>query len=235
MQTAQRVILAVSNLFLIAALAGLWVRRRMRLVYLFPTYVLAVIVLSSLSGLWPDRFNTWSFYWFKQSVYALLEMAVALELTVRVFQAFPAAQRTARGAFLLVLLVTVVATWTAPIDPPSERVQQQWADLVLSLHPRIANGTAWLFGALFALILYYRLPLHPLHKAIAFGFMAYLLLLTLGLDLVKRSDFTRLTLVSYASSVGYTLVAGYWAWAAWRRDPAPPVPPDVANRLQPWR
>jgi hypothetical protein len=235
MPTAQRVILALSNLLLLAALTGLWSRRRLRLVYAFPVYLLAVVVLSSLSGLWPERFNTWSFYWFKQSVYALLEMCLAVELTVRVFQAFPAAQRTARGALLLVLLVTAVATWTAPTGPVGERPQQQWADLALTLHPRIANGTAWLFGALFALILYYRLPLHPLHKAVAFGFMAYLLLLTFGLDQVKRSDFARLTFVSYASSIGYTLVAAYWAWAAWRRDPPPPVPPDVANRLQPWR
>jgi hypothetical protein len=234
MPTAQRVILAISNLFLIAALMGLWSRRRMRLVYAFPAYLIAVLVLSSLSGLWPDRFNTWSFYWFKQSIYVLLEMCLAVELTVRVFQAFPAAQRTARGALLLVLLVTVVATWTAPTGPPSERPQQQWADLVLTLHPRIANGTAWLFGALFALILYYRLPLHPLHKAVAFGFMANLLLLTLGLDLVKRSDFGALTVVSYSSSLGYTLVVAYWAWAAWRRDPPPPAPPDVVDRIQPW-
>ena len=167
MQTAQRTILVVSNLLLMATLAGLWCQGRMRLVYTYPAYAVAAIVLSSLTGLWPDRFNTWSFYWFKQSVYALLEMGIALELAIRVFQAFPAARTTARGALLLVLAITVVATWTAPDGPPREGVQQQWADLVLSLHPRIANGTAWLFGALFALILYYRLPLHPLHKAIA--------------------------------------------------------------------
>ena len=116
------------------------------------------------------------------------------------------------------LSLTVVAAWHASPDvTPVARGERQWADLVVALHPRIANGTAWLFGALFALILYYRLPLHPLHKAIAFGFMAYLLLLTFGLDLLKRSDFAALPIVSYASSLGYTLVVAYWAWAAWRR------------------
>lgn len=236
MTIAQLAILLVGNLFLIAALAGLWVRRRWRLVYVFPLYLLAVLVLGSLPALWPARFHTWSFYWAKESVYSVLKVGVALELIVRVFQALPAARRTARWAFLLVLSVTVVTAWHAsPSVAPVARAERQWADLVVALHPRIANGTAWLFGALFALILYYRLPLHPLHKAIAFGFMAYLLLLTFGLDLLKRSDFAALPIVSYASSLGYTLVVAYWAWAAWRPDDRPPVDPTVVDRLQPWR
>jgi hypothetical protein len=236
MSNAQRAILLVGNLLLMAVLIGLFVRRRLRLVYSFPVYLVAVMVLSSLSGLWPARFNTWSFYWFKQWVYTVLETAVALELTVRVFQAFPAARRTARGTFLLVLAVTVVAVWSAPTGQTAgARVQEQWADLVLALHPRIANGTAWLFGALFALILYYRLPLHPLHKAIAFAFMASLLLITFALDLVRRTDFAALSLVSYAGSLSYTLMTAYWARVAWRPDAPPAVDQGVVDRLQPWR
>jgi hypothetical protein len=236
MPLAQLLILVGSNLLLLATLAGLVARHRLRLVYSFPAYLLAVVVLSSLAGWWPARFHTWSFYWSKESLYSLLKVGVALELTARVFQAFPAARRVARVTFCLVLAVTFFAAWTAPTGPPpSERGQQQWADLVLALHPRITNGTAWLFGGLFALILYYRLPLHPLHKAIAFGFMAYLLLLTFGLDHVKRSEFGSLSFISYASSIGYALVAAYWAWSAWRRDPPPPVDREVVERLQPWR
>ncbi len=230
------VVLLVANVLLVAAVTGLVARRRLRLAYLFPAYLLAVVLLSSLVGLWPGRFRTWSFYWAKESVYSVLKIGVALELTVRVFQAFPSARRTARAAFLLVLGVTVIAAWQAsPEPPPTARAEQHWAALVLALHPRITNGTAWLFGALFALILYYRLPLHPLHKAIAFGFMAYLLLFTLGLDQVRRSDFAALRLVSDANSVGYALLAGYWAWAAWRRDEPPPAEAGVVDRLQPWR
>jgi hypothetical protein len=235
MTIAQTAILVATNMFVLGALVGLFVRRRLRLVSSFSIYLVAVLYLSTMVGVWPERFNTWGRYWFNESVYTVLKVGVALELTVQVFQAFPSARRAARSAFLIVLVVTVIAAWQAPMgSPETDSEQRKWADLVLALHPRITNGTAWLFGALFALILYYRLPLHPLHKAIAFGFMAYLLFFTFALDQVKRSDFARLTLVSYASSVGYALVAGYWAWAAWRRDPAPPVDPDVVRRLQPW-
>lgn len=232
MRLAQ-VILLVSNLCLLAALAGLFVRRRLRQGYCFAAYLLTVVALSSLVGVWPQRFHTWSFYWGAESIYSLLKVGVAIELAVRIFQAFPAARRAARGTLVLVLAITVVAVWSA--SPGTSQGERGWADLVLALHPRITNGTAWLFGALFALILYYRLPLHPLHKAIAFGFMAYLLLLTFALDLLKRSNFDALRLASYASTLGYTLVAAYWAWAAWRPDDPPPVDPGVVNRLQPWR
>jgi hypothetical protein len=236
MSIAQLVIFALTNLLLLAALVGLVWRRRVHLAYAFPAYLLAIIVLSSLVALWPARLHTWSFYWVKESVYSVLKVAVALELVVRVFRAFPAAGRAARVVFLMVLATTVVAAWSAtPPSPGAGRSQADWAHLVLSLHPRITNGTAWLFGALFALILYYRLPLHPLHKAIAFGFMAYLLLLTFGLDQVRRTDFAARPLVSYASSLGYAAAAAYWARAAWRRDPPPPVDPEVVDRLQPWR
>ena len=234
MPIAQKAILVVTNVFLLITLAGLLRRRRIRMAYAFPVYIAAVVVLSSLAGLWPERFLTWSFYWFKEAVYSVLKVAVAVELAVRVFQAFPAARRAARAVFLLVLAITLVAAWAASPDDPASG-QAGWAQLVLSLNPRINNGTAWLFGALFALILYYRLPLHPLHKAIAFGFMAYLLFLSFGLDQVKRSEFAHRALVSYASSFGYALVAAFWARAAWRRDPPPPVPRDVVDRLQPWR
>ena len=234
--TIAQAILVAANVSLLAALTGLVVRRRLRQGYCFPAYLLTVLVLSTLVGLWPERFHTWSFYWARESVYSLLKVGVALELTVRIFQAFPAARRVARGAFLAVLAITVAAVWYAsPAATSTEPGERQWADLVLALHPRITNGTAWLFGALFAVILYYRLPLHPMHKAIAFGFMAYLLLLTFGLDLVRRSEFGALKVASYANTLGYTIVAAYWAWAAWRPDLPPPVAPEVVDRLQPWR
>lgn len=234
MPIAQQAILAVTNVLLLATLAGLLRRQRVRLAYAFPVYLVAIVVMSSLTGLWPERFHTWSFYWFKEAVYSVLKVGVAAELAVRVLQAFPAARRAARAVFLLVLGITLVAAWAASPDEPASG-QAGWAQLALSLNPRINNGTAWLFGALFALILYYRLPLHPLHKAIAFGFMAYLLFLSFGLDQVKRSEFAHRALVSYASSIGYALVAAFWARAAWRRDKPPPVSREVVDRLQPWR
>lgn len=236
MSFAQAALIFLSNAGLVAAFTGLVARRRLYLGYFFPAYLLAVVSLSSTIVLWPDRFHTWSFYWIKESIYSVLKVGVAVELSVTVFHAFPAARRVARGALGLVVLVTLFASWYAtPGVSPHESAEQQWADYVVTLHPRITNGTAWLFGSLFGVILYYRLPLHTVHKAIAFGFMAYLLFLTYALDLLRRSDFGAHVLVAYANGVGYAAVAFLWAWAAWRKDAPPPVAGEVVDRLQPWR
>jgi hypothetical protein len=165
----------------------------------------------------------------------LVTLAVALEIALRVFQAFPAARRTARRAFALVLTVTVIAVITAPDRTPAEGREAWAAEMVLGLQPRITNGTAWLFGAIFALILYYRVPLHHLHKAIAAGFMAYLLLFTFALDLMSRADPALYQAMSYANTIAYSLLEIYWIRAAWRRDDRPPVEQGVVDRLQPWR
>jgi hypothetical protein len=228
MTVAQAALIFLSNAGLLAAFVGLLARRRSYLGYFFPAYLIAVVALSSMIVLWPERFHNWSFYW--------LKLGVAVELTVTVFHAFPAARRVARSALALVILVTLVASWfTTPGITVTESSEQQWADYVVALHPRITNGTAWLFGSLFGVILYYRLPLHLVHKAIAFGFMAYLLFLTFALDLLRRSDFGARDFVAFANAIGYAVVAYLWAWAAWRRDPPPPVAPEVVHRLQPWR
>jgi hypothetical protein len=109
----QAALIFVSNAGLLAALVGLLVRRRWYLGYFFPAYLVAVLTLSSMIVLWPDRFHTWSFYWLKESIYSLLKFAVAVELSVTVFQSFPAARRVARGALALVLLITLIAAWSA--------------------------------------------------------------------------------------------------------------------------
>src|SRR4030095_4678946 len=190
----------------------------------------------SLILFWPQRFYAWSFYLVKEATLNLVTLAVAVELMVRVLQAFPVARRTARRGLLGVLAVTLAAVLAAPAGEEAVAAGEKWAQaLVLALQPRITNGTAWLFRALFALILYSRVPLHPLHKAIAGGFMAYLLLFTFVLDLVKRADARLYGAMSYANSLAYTLLEVYWLWAAWRRDDPPPVDRAVVDRLQPWR
>lgn len=234
MSIAQSAMLAGGTLLLALLLAGLFFRRRARLCVSFTVYVAAVLVSNLLILLWPERFYAWWFYLTKEASLNLVKLAVAMELAIRVFQAFPRAIRTARNAIVLVLALTVVGVATAPPRAPAVG-REEWASaLVLGLQPRITNGTAWLFGAIFAVILYYRVPLHSLHKAIAAGFMAYLLLFTLVLDFLGRVEPHVYRVLAYANNVAYTLLECYWVWAAWRPDDPPPVDPDVVDRLQPW-
>ena len=236
MSTAQSVITGVSTLLLSLLLIGLFARGRARYCFSFTVYVGVVMLTDTLVLLQPDRFFNWSFYLVKEAVLNLLKLAVTIELAVRAFQAFPAAGQKVRGALVVVLVVTAVAVWMAPTGEvaTSGGRDARAADLVLSLQPRITNGTAWLFGAIFVLILYYRVPLHPMHKAIAAGFMAYLLLFTVALDVIRRAEPGLAGTMRYAHILAYTLLEIYWVRAAWRQDDRPGVDPGVVSRLQPW-
>jgi hypothetical protein len=237
MPAVERVLAVAVNGLVLVVLAGLLTRRRARLCLSFSLYLATVAVTGILILVRPDRFFVWSFYLNKEFALHVLKLLVVLELTARIFQAFPAARRTAIRMLLVIVGVTAVAVAMAPVgdafrDPDHDA---RAAGLMASLQPRIANGTAWLFGSVFALILYYRIPLHPFHRAIAFGFMPYLLMATVLFDLLRRYDFGIARYLSYVDGLSYLLLLVYWARAAWRRDPPPPVPREVVDRLQPWR
>jgi hypothetical protein len=237
MPLGERLLAVAINSLVLVTLAGIVSRRRTRLCISFSLYLLTIFVTSTLILVHPDRFYEWSFYLKKEFALHVLKLLVVLELAARIFQAFPAARRASSRVLIGVLLVTTVAVAIAPVGDVLDRSDHnaRAAGLLVSLQPRIANGTAWLFGSVFALILYYRIPLYPFHRAIAFGFMPYLLMATLLFDLLRRYDFGFVRYLSYVDGLSYLLLVLYWAWAAWRRDPPPPVAPEVVDRLQPWR
>jgi hypothetical protein len=237
MSGADRFFSIAINVLVLIVLTGLVARRRARLCIAFSVYLAAVAVTGTLILVRPDRFFVWSFYVPKEFGLNLLKLLIVLELSARIFQAFAAARRTAVVILLVVLGATAVSIALAPSDPALQdrNLNVRAATLMASLQPRIANGTAWLFGSVFILILYYRIPLHPFHRAIAFGFMPYLLLTTVLFDQLRRHDFGIAPYLSSVDTLSYLLLLAYWAWAAWRRDPPPPVAPEVVSRLQPWR
>lgn len=228
--------IAISGLILVV-LAGLVARRRIRLCIAFSVYLAAVVVTGTLILVRPDRFFVWSFYVAKEFGLNLLKLLVVLELSARIFQAFASARRAAAMVLLMVLGATAVSVALAPVTPVLEgqNLNVRAAALMALLQPRIANGTAWLFGSVFILILYYRIPLHPFHRAIAFGFMPYLLMATVLFDLLRRYDFVVARYLSVADTLSYMALLSFWVWAAWRPDPPPPASPEVVRRLQPWR
>src|SRR5262245_20871112 len=161
-------------------LAALVVRRRYSACLSFSLYVPAVLIPSFLFAVWPARFYNWDNYILQEIVHSLLKFAIALELAYRTFQSFPGALSTGRRLVLAVLVLVAVVAWTALTtrnDPTV--VQVEW-------HARVLNGTIWLFAAIAALILWYRLPVDPLHKAILVGFVPYLLVFSFGIRAIAE-------------------------------------------------
>lgn len=230
MTWSQNAVTAAAVLLTVAALAGIAVRRRIGVCSTFVVYLGVVAAADLLMLLWPDRFWRLSFFVSKELVINVLRFAVALELTYRTFRAFPSARATARGVLLLVLVATLVVVFlgTANLEAPDGA--PALGPLMTRVQPRVLSGAIWLLTAIAGLILWYRLPVHPLHKAILVGLVPYLLVFSLALSLLESRGWGIRDGAGYLNTLAFLLVLVYWAFAAWRPDEvgvkAPPPAPD---------
>jgi len=204
------------KLALVAVLAGLVVRGRARLCWSFAAYLAAILVGNSLTSLWPSRFYTPGFWVLKQAVYDALKMAVALELAWRAFEAFPGAMRTARRALVALLGASTIVL--AVFTPPSS-----YATL-WDWQPSSVTAALWLLTATALLVVWYQVPVHEWQRAIMLGLAPYLLVFVIVLDLLKRHGWPALhATAGVVDSAAYLSLLAFWIWAAWRRDPSPPL------------
>ena len=217
MGPTERLIVCVGLVLLAACLTGLFARRRQGLCVTFTLYLGAVLLSDGLVVLWPRQFHYWGFWVLKESVHNLLKFGIALELTLRTFRAFPAARKTAA----VLVLGVLVLTWLS-VGPPSPRKATGAEELALNLQPYVLAGTLWLFIAISTLILWYRLPVAPLHKALLLGFVPYLLIFTVAMNLLKAfgGDDVR-KYAGFFKNAAYQALLVYWAYTAWR--PGPPA------------
>ena len=225
MATLEKTIVYVGLLLLGACLTGLFVRRRQGVCVSFTLYLAAVLVSDTLVVVWPARFLTWNFWVFKETVHNALKFGIALELTLRTFRAFPAARHTAAW---LVVVAVLGLTWLT-VGPfsggPAPLKATRPQELTVALQPYILSGTLWLFLAISVLILWYRLPVAPLHKALLLGFVPYLLIFTVSMNLLKAMGGNYRVGAGYVKNVAYLALLAYWTVVAWR-----PVPPSGKGR-----
>lgn len=226
MGLVERALLATALALEAAVLAGLARRRLYRLCYSFAAYMLTVLAAELLIFIWPGRFFTWAFWLGKETSYAILKLAIALEIAALAYQEFPAARR-AVARFILAALVLMLALLVIGVPYNAE-----FPTLARELLRRTANGTAYVFLAVWGLVLWYRLPLHRLHRAILRGLVPYLLIFTGARSLTLAFGWDIRRSVNLADASAYVLVLAYWAWEVWRR---PPDEPPFLRQLQPWR
>jgi hypothetical protein len=199
----------------------LW-RRHYRTMPLFTMYVGGNHAFNTIYGLHP----TWETWMLLQVVNAALHFGVALELTYRLFGAFPGAAVTVRRVMLVILAFTAVtAIATAPPDATYTRMHAEEI-------PRMASAAIWMLTVLAGLVLWYRLPLAPLPRAILMGLAPYLLLSTIGMSLLFGPESARARpWVGYVIPLASLALTNYWLRVAWRTAPdsanlpPPPTPP----------
>ena len=227
MTGVQQAVFIVSVAAQAVLLAGLFVRRLYRVCHSFPAWLLAVVAGDLLIYFWPVRFYTWGFYLAKEITYAVLKLAIAIEITELAFQSFPSARATSRRVMLGVLLALLAFVLIGV------HYQADLRDLARDLPRRMANGVALVFCATWAVILYYHLPLHWLHRAILRGLVPYLLVFATANTLTLEFGWDVRPAVNAAEGVCWDLMLAYWCWEVWRR----PARAETAfmRDLQPWR
>jgi hypothetical protein len=203
------------KLALVAVLAGLFVRGRARLCWSFVAYAAAILVGNALTSLWPARFLNPSFWVLKQGLYDALKMAVALELAWRAFDAFPGAMRTVRAVLLALLAVSTVALGALT---PASSYMTLW-----EWQPGVATAALWLLTATALLVVWYQVPVHDWQRAIMLGLALYLLVFVTLMGQLQRLGWTARAPIATLDAAAYLALAAFWAWAAWRREPAEPV------------
>jgi len=196
----------------IGLLAGLVRRGHHRREPFFALYIAGVVVTNGALGLW-YRWDVWLIH---QAVTAALRFGVALGLGVAVFRHFPAAGLAARRVALFVLFVTLAGLFAS-------RPEVSYTHIVSVVVPRIANGAVWLFTGLAALVLWYRLPLTELQKAILLGFAPYLLVFTVAMNALGSVGWQLRNVVGYVDNLSYLALMGYWCRVAWRANALEPA------------
>ncbi len=206
-------LMASSGILFSAILAGVVRRGRLRICLLFVLFVAVVYLADLLPHLWPVKFYTSRFWLVRESLINVLRFGVALELAYHVFRAFPGARSTARGLLLLMVGITLVAVLWASWELPGLPL---YSEILSRLQPRLLYGTMGLLTVIATLILWYRLPVDPMHKAILLGWPPYLLVFMVVLDRAAAYGWDEyLPKMSFVYTTAYLLLLAYWARAAW--------------------
>jgi hypothetical protein len=221
MSVAQQVVGWLSVLQSALLLGTLLWRGHYRRLPVFTMYVAGSNAFDVVYGLHP----TWETWMLLQVVNAAFRFGVALELTYRLFGACPGAAATARLVILVFTAVTAIVT--APLDVTYTRLH---AEAI----PRMASAAIWMLTVLAGLVLWYRLPLAPLPRAILMGFAPFLLLSTIGMSLLFGPESARVRpWVGYLIPLASFVLTNYWLRVAWRTAPdsakVPPPPGPTAT------
>jgi hypothetical protein len=212
----------IANLVRTAVLliiVGLMLRRRVGMCWSFFAYLVAILAGNTLSSVWPDRFNTQSFYLLKSTVYNILKLCVAAELSYRVFRAFPGA--LARARTVLAPLIALVAIGIISVPHGTD-----YADIVTRYNPQVQTGVIWLFSATAVLAVWFNIPLHFFHRAVLLGFSSYLIVFATLYNILRSFGFERLwDPIGFVDAYAYLALVGWWAFTAWRSEEAFQIAP----------
>jgi hypothetical protein len=210
-------IVILSESLVLLTLMGLVVRRHIITCRAFTLYLVVVLATDTMMLL--DSFDTMAFWLLKELLLLALKFAIALELISRAFDRFPGARATAHRVMRLVLgLTLVMVIWVAAGWQGSAAGEQRdvATRIIGEFNTRILTATTWLYVAIAALILWYRLPMESMPKAILIGFVPYLIFFYMFLELWTANNAPKGGWLASLNTWAWPLLLSYWARSAWQ-------------------
>jgi hypothetical protein len=215
-----------TGFLLLALFAVIVYRRKHRYCYFFAAYLAAQLAVNVIQIVRRASFESWNAWMAKEALYALLRVSILVELSLLIFRTLPRARRRVYVLLSITALV-LLAVLSRRYDTTSPYT------LAKDITSRCDYVTAWGLIALLVLVVWYRLPLHPFHKAILHG-MLWLLLAHFAA--VYGAKFAGGPLAGHLYNTVQIAILVVWLRAAWRLDPVWEFEETVVIRyLQPWR
>jgi hypothetical protein len=196
---------------LVAALAGLYVRRRSGRCHAMVAYLWAALLGNSLTTFWPDIFFNYGFWIRRQALFDVLKLLIGVEIAFRAFRVFPGARATwERLLAASVVVATTLAFWFLPSEVPN--------GVFFAQQPQIIAAAVWLFTVTSLVIVHYRIPVDPWHRAILLAFVPYLLVFSTAIAVMRNLGESIHPAMGFLDSAAYLVLVAYWAQTAWRRE-----------------
>lgn len=210
---------------IVATLIGLYVTGRSRRCYSLVAYLWVALIGNCLTTFWPSVFFNLDFWVRRQALFDVLKLAIGVEVAVRAFAAFPGA----RAAWdRLVAIAMVVGTTIVVVSVPHAPTE----GILFARQPHIVAATVWLFTITALVIVYYRIPVDPWHRAILLGLTPYQAIFTTVVTMMAQLGAPTFPGLGIIDSGAYLLMMGWWAQCAWRPEEALDVSPEMRRLLQ---
>jgi ABC-type multidrug transport system fused ATPase/permease subunit len=205
-----RALMLLGIVLLALVVAGILRRGKAKQCVLFAAYVTAAGLFTTLGYFFPQHYTRGA-YLLKQGIYDSLLFGMSLELSVRTFAAFSGIARFSRTLLALAVGVSTVSIFFAtPVNAAYMNV--------IRFQPGVTTAGIWCLTFVALLIVWYQIPVPAFTRAIILGYVPYLVVFTIYVDLIGRLGWGAIQNLNVLNAVAYDAVAGYWAYAAWRKD-----------------
>ena len=210
MPTILRALVALGAALLALLAVTLLRRGKARESFLFTVYIIAAASFTTAFLLFPSAYTPEAFM-VKQGIYDSLLFGMSLELAIRTFAAFrgiAAFVRSALGVAVAVSTGLIMLATPASADYNS----------FMRFQPGVSAAGIWCLAFVGLLIVWYQIPVPTFTRAIILGYVPYLMVFTVCLDLISRLGWGQVQNLGYLNAVAYDTVAGYWVYTASRKD-----------------